>query len=93
MRQDRSPPSARPIEIRGQCFALFVHPAHEGHGYGRALLAEAEAWLFGAGWETIWLHTSAEPHLRAHGFYRAAGWMLAGPADHGDVRYEKRRAV
>ena len=76
----------------GTVFALFVHPTAEGRGYGRALLREAEAWLFGAGWETLWLQTGADPSFRAHRFYRAAGWSLVGPADHGDVRYEKRRA-
>jgi GNAT superfamily N-acetyltransferase len=75
----------------GTVFALFVRPEAEGRGTGRALLATAEAWLFDAGWDTIWLQTGEEPHLRAHGLYRAAGWVQAGPADHGDVRYEKRR--
>lgn len=75
---------------QGTVFALFVRPTAEGRGYGRALLREAEAWLFDAGWEIIWLQTGAEPGFRAHGFYRAAGWLLVGAADHGDVRYEKR---
>ena len=78
---------------QGTVFALFVHPSAEGRGYGRALLREAEAWLFGAGWETLWLQTGADPSFRAHRLYRAAGWSLVGPADHGDVRYEKRRAT
>lgn len=78
---------------QGTVFALFVHPTAEGRGYGPALLREAEAWLFDAGWETIWLQTGAEPGFRAHRFYQAAGWSLVGPADHGDVRYEKRRAT
>ena len=76
----------------GTVFALFVHPAAEGRGHGRALLAVAEAWLFAAGWETIWLNTGREPWNRAHGVYRAAGWRMTGDADHDDVRYEKRRA-
>ena len=75
----------------GTVFALFVRPAAEGRGYGRALLRAAEEWLFAAGWETIWLQTGREPHLRAHRLYRAAGWELVGPADHEDVRYEKHR--
>ena len=77
----------------GTVYALFVRPEREGRGIGRALLFAAERWLFDAGWETIWLQTGAEPNIRAHGFYRAAGWVLVGPADHGDVRYEKQRAV
>ena len=75
----------------GTVFALFLRPELEGRGYGRALLGAAESWLFDAGWTTIWLQTGEEPHTRAHGFYRAAGWVQAGPADHGDVRYEKSR--
>ena len=78
---------------QGTVFALFVHPMAAGRGYGRALLRVAETWLFDAGWKTIWLQTGAEPGFRAHGFYQAAGWSLVGPADHGDVRYEKRRAT
>lgn len=77
----------------GSVFAVFVRPEVEGRGYGRALLREAENWLFAAGWETIWLQTGEEPQLRAHGFYRTGGWRLIGPADHGDVRYEKHRPV
>ena len=76
----------------GTVFAVFVHPEAEGRGHGRALLRAAEAWLFAAGWETIWLHTGQEPHFRAHRLYQAAGWKMVGPADHGDVRYEKHRA-
>ena len=76
---------------RATVFALFVLPEAEQRGYGRALLEAAEAWLFASGWTTIWLNTGKEPHYRAHQLYRAAGWELVGPADHEDVRYEKRR--
>ena len=76
----------------GPVFALCGHPEAQRRGHGRALLRAAEDWLFEAGWETIWLQTGRDPRIRAHGFYRAAGWRLAGPADHDDVRYEKRRA-
>ncbi|MDP9177877.1 MAG: GNAT family N-acetyltransferase [Gemmatimonadota bacterium] len=77
----------------GTVFAVFVHPSAEGRGFGRAVLRVAEDWLFEAGWEKIQLQTDEAPHTRAHRFYQAAGWELAGPADHGDVRYEKHRAV
>ncbi|HVF40373.1 MAG TPA: GNAT family N-acetyltransferase [Gemmatimonadaceae bacterium] len=75
---------------QGTVFALFVDPKAEGRGYGRALLEAAEEWLFASGWETIWLNTSQAPQFRAHQLYRAAGWKLAGVADHEDIRYEKR---
>jgi GNAT superfamily N-acetyltransferase len=75
----------------GTVYALFVKPGAHGRGRGRALLEAAEDFLFTAGWETIWLQTGREPGNRAHGFYRAAGWHLVGPADHDDVRYEKHR--
>jgi len=75
----------------GSVFAVFVHPSAEGRGFGRALLRVAEDWLFAAGWETIQLQTDQDPLTRAHGFYRASGWEHAGPANHGDVRYEKHR--
>jgi GNAT superfamily N-acetyltransferase len=71
-------------------FAVFVAPAAQGRGYGRALLSACEEWLFAQGCETIWLTTGEDPGNRAHAFYRAAGWTLVGSAEHGDVRYEKR---
>ena len=77
----------------GTVYALFVRPEFEGRGHGKALLRAAEDWLFAAGWETIWLQTGEEMHNRAHAVYLAAGWALVGPADHGDVRYEKRRGA
>ncbi len=75
----------------GTVFALFVRPEAEGRGHGRALLAEAERFLFDAGWETIWLQTGKDPEIRAHRLYRAAGWTQAGAASRDDVRYEKQR--
>ena len=76
----------------GTVFALFVRPGAQGRGNGRALLDAAERWLFDAGWETIWLQTGRDPHIRAHRLYRAAGWTLVGEAEHEDVRYEKQRS-
>jgi GNAT superfamily N-acetyltransferase len=75
----------------GSVFALFVGPAYEGLGYGRALLAVAEEWLFSKGFDTIWLNTGRETGNRSHSVYRAAGWKMVGPADQGFVRYAKAR--
>ena len=75
----------------GSVFALFISPECEGRGYGSALLAEAENWLFESGCEMIWLETDKDPSTRAHRLYQRSGWTLVGPADHGDVRYEKRK--
>jgi hypothetical protein len=30
---------------------------------------------------------------KAHGVYRIAGWVMGGPAEPGEVRYEKHRAI
>ena len=74
---------------QGTVFALFVRPDAQRRGVGSALLATAEAWLFERGWEEIWLLTGADPSLRAHGVYRAAGWGISG-AEGDQVRYTKR---
>ena len=57
----------------GTIWALFIDPAHEGRGIGRALLAKACDVLRQAGHRTATLGT--EPGSRADGFYRQAGWM------------------
>lgn len=71
-------------------FAMFVRPGYEGRGLGRALMAEAEAWLFAHGDDDIWLTTDRDPAIRAHGFYRRLGWRDDGVDAHGEVRYVKR---
>ncbi|WP_142850748.1 GNAT family N-acetyltransferase [Telmatospirillum sp. J64-1] len=71
-------------------FALFVHPAHEGRGLGKALLHRAEDWLFRQN-EEIWLATGGDPALRAHDFYRRQGWQEAGRLADGQIRYVKAR--
>jgi GNAT superfamily N-acetyltransferase len=75
----------------GTVFAMFVRPGWEGRGAGRALMREAEAWLFGEGREQIWLLTGRDPALRANGFYRALGWTAAEWGTDGQVKYVKRK--
>ena len=76
---------------RATVFALFVRPEFENRGIGRRLMAEAEAWLFGQGWDQIWLATGPDESLRAWGFYLHLGWVPAGVLDDGQVRFVKRR--
>ena len=74
----------------GSIWALFVHPDHEGRGYGSALHDAMVAWLWTQGLDLLWLTT--EPGTRAQRFYERAGWVLAGAAEHGELRFELRRA-
>lgn len=74
----------------GDVFALFVLPAMEGRGIGRALLAQAEAWLAGRGLPSAWLLTGGEPELRAAAFYEAQGWTAEGREADGQIRFTKR---
>lgn len=76
---------------RATIFAVFVRPGFEKQGIGRALMAEAEAWLFRQGWDQIWLATGSDESLRALGFYRHLGWVPAGVLDDGQIRFVKRR--
>lgn len=76
----------------GTIFAMFVRPGYEGRGLGRALMREAETWLFGRGWDEIWLLTGSDPKLRANGFYRRLGWQDAGLQEDGQIKYVKRKA-
>ena len=65
-------------------WALFVDPAHEGRGLGRALfdrlLAEARA----RGLTALRLETAAG--TRAERFYLRAGWKTAGRERKGALR-------
>jgi GNAT superfamily N-acetyltransferase len=73
----------------GSIWALFVHPQHEGHGYGASLLATAVDWLWALGHQRIWLTTA--PGTRAERFYRAKGWKACGVDACGDIRFELER--
>ena len=73
----------------GNIWALFVHPGHEGRGYGRLLHDTMVAWLWSAGLQRLWLTT--EPGTRAQRFYDAAGWQWSGLTAGGEVRYELQR--
>ena len=62
----------------GEILVLAVLPDYEGHGVGKQLLLRAVDRLKAAGAERIWLAASADPTVRAHGFYRKLGWRPNG---------------
>ena len=62
----------------GEVLVLAVLPDYEGRGVGRQLLSRVIDRLQAAGARRIWLGASADPTVRAHGFYRALGWQPTG---------------
>ena len=70
----------------GNIWALFVDPAHERQGHGRALHDAMLAWLWSQGCDRLWLTTG--PDTRAAHFYEAAGWRFSGSSESGERRYE-----
>lgn len=71
----------------GSIWALFVIPAAEGRGIGRALLAATLDDLRSAGWTTARLTT--QPGSRADRFYRRGGWVPHGIAADGGQAFER----
>lgn len=76
---------------RRNIWALFVLPAYEGRGLGRALHDTMITWLFEQSDEPLWLTT--EPGSRAQRLYRAAGWRETGTTPDGEIRFELSPAL
>lgn len=68
-------------------WALFVDPEAEGGGIGRALHHRMLGWAREQGIGQLSLSTSKG--TRAERFYKGAGWIEAGPASDGEVRFQK----
>lgn len=69
---------------------LFVLPAFEGRGVGRALIQVAEQWLWSQGIEEIGLVTENNPNFRAYGFYLYLNWVPVGIESDGNGRGEMK---
>ena len=72
----------------GSIFALFVDPAHEGRGIGRALLPFACDTLRAAGFKAATLST--DPGTRAERFYRMNGWIEVGRNGKGEIVFQRQ---
>ncbi len=71
----------------GTIFGLFVDPAWEGRGIGRALLPLACKTLRDAGHHAA--HLDTEAGTRAERFYRRNGWREVGRKPDGQIIFEK----
>ena len=73
-------------------FAMFVLPSFEGCGAGRALMQQAEQWLWSQGVEEIWLLTGNNPTLRAYGFYLHLGWTPSEFQPDEQMKFVKKKS-
>jgi GNAT superfamily N-acetyltransferase len=71
----------------GLIWALFIDPAQEGRGHGRALIDAALAGLKAAGHAQAWLETGAG--TRAERFYRRHGWRDMGRGLDGQIVFTR----
>lgn len=62
----------------GEILSLAVLPGYEGRKIGSRLLILVSEDLQARGNRRLWLSASPDPRIRAHGFYRAQGWVPTG---------------
>lgn len=65
----------------GELLVLALLPEYERRGIGKNMLALVTDKLFSLGMDKLWLAASPDPDIRAHGFYRRAGWTPTGVID------------
>lgn len=66
--------------------ALAVHPGHQGHGHGRALLRAAAGDLSAAGFGSLVIRVLTTNETARH-FYASLGGLLTGEAPPHEVLY------
>lgn len=70
---------------------VAVLPDYEGKRIGKTLLSRLVDSMRARGCASLWLEASPDPTIRAHGFYRANGWVPSGrTASNGDEILELR---
>ena len=62
----------------GEIIVLAVLPEYEGKNIGKTILSHLIETLLEKGCTRLWLEASSNPIIRAHGFYRANGWIPIG---------------
>ena len=72
----------------GEVLVIAVLPDAERRGVGQELLELVEDWLFLQGHDQICLMENPDPPIRAHGFYRKAGWEPTG-----EFRNEDQKSI
>lgn len=71
--------------LTGEIVVVAVLPEYEGRKIGKTLLSRLVESMVGKGCRSLWLEASPDPMIRAHGFYRANGWVPTGrKASNGD---------
>jgi ribosomal protein S18 acetylase RimI-like enzyme len=67
----------------GEMMVVAVLPEYENMGIGKKLMELIQDWFWSCGHDEIWLLATADPELRASGFYKKLGWEKAGTSDDG----------